>query len=261
MSALRSAIYEGKVEHRRVGPRPHAFRNRVFLTYLDLDEAGSLCDRRWFWSRKRPNLVWFRRADYLGPREVPLREAVLDRVEGELGRRPAGAVRMLTHLRTFGYVFNPVTFYYCFDAGENLDAVVAEITNTPWKERHAYVLPAAESVGDGERLRFRFSKDFHVSPFLPMELEYDWSFTAPGERLGVHMRVARDGQALFDADLALERRPLTGRSLARAALAQPGLSLRVVSAIYWQALRLKLKRVPFHEHPRLRAQGAAPPGR
>lgn len=250
MSSLRSALYEGKVEHRRVGPHPHAFRNRVFLTYLDLDEAEEICDRRWFWSRKRPNLVWFRRADYLGPREVPLREAVLDRVEGEFGRRPAGAVRMLTHLRTLGYAFNPVTFYYCFDAEENLDAVVAEITNTPWKERHAYVLDARSSEADASGWHaWRFAKDFHVSPFFDMDQDYRWRFQEPGESLGVHMTNFEEGEPVFTAGLALERRPLTAFRLASALVRHPFLTFFVPLAIYWQAARLRAKRTPFFTHP------------
>jgi len=257
-----SCLYVGRVTHARHAPVPHRFGYRHVLLGVELGELERLFDGIPLASVERPNLVSFRRRDYLGPIELPLDEAVRQRVEQRTGQRPQGPILLVTQPRLLGYVFNPVSFYFVHDAaGERVEAVVAEITNTPWNERHAYVLPAAESVGDDRRLRFRFSKDFHVSPFLPMELEYDWSFSAPGERLGVHMRVARDGQALFDADLALERRPLSGRALARAALAQPGLSLRVVGAIYWQALRLKLKRVPFHQHPRLRAQGAGHPNR
>lgn len=250
MSVRHSALYEGRVEHRRVGPRPHAFRNRVFLTYLDLDEADEICDRRWLWSRKRPNLVWFRRADYLGPREVPLREAVLDRVEAELGRRPDGAVRMLTHLRTLGYVFNPVTFYYCFDDGENLEAVVAEITNTPWKERHAYVLDARNSEAEaGSGHAWRFAKQFHVSPFFGMDQDYRWRFQEPGASLDVHMTNLEQGRPVFTAGLRLERRPLTALRLASALVRHPFLTFLVPLAIYWHAARLWAKRTPFFTHP------------
>jgi DUF1365 family protein len=255
-------LYVGRVSHVRHAPVPHRFTYRHVLLGFDPAALDRLFAGLPLASVERPNLVSFRRRDYLGPLELPLDEAVRQRVERRTGRRPEGPVLLVTQPRLLGYVFNPVSFYFVHDrAGERVETVVAEITNTPWNERHAYVLPASESVGDERRLRFRFSKDFHVSPFLPMELEYDWSFSAPRERLGVHMRVSREGSPLFDADLALERRPLTGRALARAALGQPGLSLRVISAIYWQALRLKLKRVPFHDHPRLRAQGAGHPSR
>jgi DUF1365 family protein len=259
---VNSCLYVGRVRHTRHAPVPHRFGYRHVLLGIDLAELDGLFEGRWLWSLERPNVFSFRRRDYLGPVALPLDEAVRRRVEAQTGRRPQGRILLLTQPRFLGYVFNPVSFYFVHDpGGEGIEAVVAEITNTPWNERHAYVLPADQStVADG-RQHFRFAKDFHVSPFLPMGLSYDWSFTLPGERLGVHMRCSRDGQAVFDADLALERKPLTGSALARILLVQPGLSLRVIAAIYWQALRLKLKHVPFHEHPRLRADGALPPTR
>jgi uncharacterized protein len=180
---------------------------------------------------------------------------VRDRVERETGRRPAGPVRLLTHLRTFGHCFNPVSFYYCYDAtGTRVETIVAEITNTPWGERHAYVLPTDPGQASGEPMRFRIGKVFHVSPFMPMDLDYDWRFTQPGARLAVHMCNRRAGETLFDATLALERREITGTSLARALVRHPVATLNVVTAIHWQALRLWLKRVPFHVHPSRRIE-------
>jgi uncharacterized protein len=243
-----SALYEGTVRHRRLTPRPHAFTYRVFLCYLDLDELPSLFDGRWFWSARRPAPVWFRRADYLGDPSVPLDTAVRDLVEERTGRRPTGPIRLLTHLRTLGYVQNPVSFYYCFAAdGETLETVVAEVTNTPWGERHAYVI-ARPVVGSVSRT-IRFPKAFHVSPFLPMELAYEWRFTLPGERLTVAMADLSDGERVFEAALDLERRPITGRSLASALLRFPWMTARVVAAIYWQAFRLWWRGTPFYPHP------------
>jgi DUF1365 family protein len=166
---------------------------------------------------------------------------------------------MLTQLRNYGHCFNPVTFYYCYDAtGARIETVVAEITNTPWGERHSYVLPAPPGLAPGDTLDFGFGKDFHVSPFMPMDLAYHWRFSAPGRRLAVHMENHRDGEAVFDATLALTRREITGTALAGVLLRFPFSTLRVLAAIYWQALRLKLKGVPFHDHPRLAT--AADPG-
>lgn len=253
----RSAIYEGAVVHRRVGPRAHEFRYRLFMMYLDLDELPRLFDRRWFWSSRRPNLVWFRRSDYPGPAEQPLREAVLDRVGSELGRRPGGAVRMLTHLRTFGFVFNPVTFYYCFDEREELEAVAAEITNTPWGERHTYVLDARRS-SDERAVRASFPKKFHVSPFFDMNQTYSWRFGVPGETLAVGMTNLEEGRPVLHVGLDCARREITAWNLASMLLRHPWLTLRVPLAIYWQAARLWLKRTPFFPHPAKRTDGARP---
>ena len=254
---MHSALYTGRLRHRRFAPRPHAFTYRVCLAWLDLAELDEVFRGRWLWSTRRPALAWLRRADYLGDPAVPLEQAVRERVERETGRRPAGPIRLLTHLRTFGHCFNPVSFYYCYDAaGEHVETILAEITNTPWNERHAYVLPASRSAGgSGRALRFRFGKSFHVSPFMPMELDYDWRFTPPGARLAVHMQNRRAGATLFDATLALERREITGANLAGALARHPFATLQVAGAIYWQALRLWLKRVPFHSHPAKRIAG------
>jgi DUF1365 family protein len=251
-----SALYEGRVRHSRRVPRPHAFSYRVYLMYLDLDELPRLFERRWLWSSERPNLCWFRRADYMAPADRPLREVVLDRVERELGRRPTGPVRVLTQLRTFGYVFNPVTFYYCHDEQGQLAAVAAEITNTPWGERHTYVLDArAAAQGDVTRT---FRKQFHVSPFFGMDLDYAWRFTQPAERLEIHMRNQASDQTVFEASLVCERRPLDGRTLALSLLRHPLLTLRVHAAIYLQAALLWAKRMPFHAHPRKTTQISSP---
>ncbi|HXQ21095.1 MAG TPA: DUF1365 domain-containing protein [Candidatus Acidoferrales bacterium] len=246
---MHSALYDGRVSHRRRGPTGNAFRYRMFMVWLDLAELPDVFQGRWLWSTSRPALARFRRADYLGPQDRPLDVAVRDLVAARTGRRPAGAIRMLTHLRYFGCCFNPVTFYYCFDSADHLETLVAEITNTPWGERFQYVLPVAEAAVERGQHVWRFGKRFHVSPFLPMEMDYEWRCTAPDQALGVHMRNSEDGRELFDVTLALRRRPLTPTNLATALLRFPLLTARIVAMIHWQALKLWLKGTPFYVHP------------
>jgi len=179
-------------------------------------------------------------------------------VEKETGRRPRGPIRLLTHLRYFGYVFNPVSFYYCFDANdERLETIVAEVNNTPWKERHCYVLGNDRDIGCGSVRRFKPAKEMHVSPFMPMDIDYDWRFRCPGNDLSVHMENYRENAKLFDATLVLKRQEITPKSLSRVLLAFPLMTLKVLTAIHWQALKLWLKGNPVHDHPAKAGSGPA----
>jgi uncharacterized protein len=247
---MHSCLYEGRIRHRRFEPKGHTFGYRVVYVYLDLDELDNVFDGRWFWSTTGPAPVRFRRRDYLGDSAVSLQAAVRERIERETGQAAAGPIRVLTHLRHFGFSFNPVSFYYCFDSTDQyVETIVAEITNTPWNERHAYVLPKKQSLSHSEDLRFRFGKVFHVSPFMPMDLQYDWVFGIPGRRLTVHMKNVAHDQTMFEASLTLARQPINGFTCARALIRYPLTPMKVISAIYWQALKLFLKRMPFYAHP------------
>ncbi|MBN8527199.1 MAG: DUF1365 domain-containing protein [Planctomycetes bacterium] len=245
---MNSAVYTGWVRHRRYRDKAQWFRHRVFMCCLDLAELPRLFAGRRWWRLEGPGIASFRRSDYLGDPSLPLDTAVRDLVQRRTGVRPSGPIRLLTHLRYLGACFNPVSFYYCYDAaGTQVETVVAEITNTPWLERHSYVLP----VQDG-RMRWSFAKDFHVSPFLGMDQRYQWAFSAPGEHLGVHMRNCEGGRAVFDASLSLQRRPWSDAVLAGVWYRYPAMSIFALVAIYWHALVLWWRGATFHPHPATR---------
>ncbi|MEI7593150.1 MAG: DUF1365 family protein [Actinomycetes bacterium] len=244
-----SALYEGSIWHRRLSPKPHSFKSSIVMTLLDLDEIDEVFDDMPLWSHRNAAPVHFRRSDYLDGGDGSLIDALGDVVERELGRRPAGPIRMLTHVRTWGWVFNPITIYWCFDAAGQPDVVVLEVTNTPWKERHWYVIEA--DSGDGT-IR-EFPKSLHVSPFMDMDLTYRFSFTAPvaepGSSLAVRLELVRDDSTVFEAELALNRVALTRRSALTALLRHPLQTFRVSATIHLQAVRLWSKRVPYIKHP------------
>ncbi len=255
---MNSAIYTGTVRHRRFAVRPHAFRYGLFMVYLDLDELDQVFRGSWLWTTRGWGLAQFRRRDHVGDPQTPLKDTIRQLVQAQLGFTPSGAVGLLTHLRYFGYCFNPLSIYYCFGAAEGdepppLEAIVAEVTNTPWGERIAYCLDVRHQ---GRRQHSRFQKQMHVSPFMPMDQQYQWRSTAPGERLAVHLSLwqsPEDGAAdlkTFDATLSLRREPITpGRLRALLFWRFPLMTLQVIATIHWEAMRLWWRGVPLHNHP------------
>ena len=245
-----SAVYEGRIRHRRFEPVQHSFSYRFFLTYLDLAELPGALDPFPLYSARRPAPARFRRGDYMGDPGRPLDACARDVVEAETGSRPAGPVRLLTGLRYLGHSFNPVSFYYCFDAaGERVEAVVADVENIPWGERHAYVLARGES--QGKVLADELDKTLHVSPLMGMDQTYAFRATEPGARLSVHIE-SRPNQGegrSFDATLSLRRRELSRGLMAGLLARYPAMSLQVVAKIYAQSLRLKLKGARYFPHP------------
>jgi DUF1365 family protein len=245
------ALYEGWVWHRRKSPVVHTFRYPLYLSYLNLADveqeqhgaSRSRLVRRW--------LRGYHRADHFGDSALPVSECVRALVQQELGFVIEGEVCLLTHLRHVGYVMNPVSFFYCWNAsGEKVDAIVAEVHNTPWGETHCYTLDIRNQQ---ETSLHTFEKAFHVSPFMGMGQEYHWRFTCPAEQLVVHMESYEDGERIFDATLSLKKRSLKTSSLCFLSLRYALMTYRVIGLIYWQAFHLWRKGCPYHPHPRKQA--------
>lgn len=247
---MKSAIYSGKVFHRRLHPKAHEFAYSDTLFYLDLEELQSSklaviqeCSKR------------FLRSDHYGESSEPLIDSVRGFLFQNLGFTPAGSIQILTHIRQMGYVMNPVSFYFCWSEDDSqLEAVVAEVHNTPWGETHCYAL----KFEPGEINEFRFAKDFHVSPFMRMNQEYVWRFSQPSSEITVEMENWEEGKLMFQAKLQLTRRPLTEGSLKEVIWKKPFLTISVITQIYYQALKLWLKGCPYIPHPsKLKSSGSA----
>ena len=254
---MSSALAVGTVFHRRQWPMEHAFAYRTGWLLLDTREGSSLLDRGWWCAFSRPGLMRYHRADFLaglgGDLTGQLDSAVRDRVEQATGTRPRGAIQILTNLRMAGHCFNPVSFYFCHDHQGAVQVIVAEITNTPWGDRFAYILGPADNHGSTTDQHYSFDKAFHVSPFQPMQQRYSWRFRFAQNRVVIHManhqKIDGAERQVFEASLAVSLIPATPGRLFRHVLAWPFMTFRILFAIYFQALSLWWKRAPFSTHP------------
>ncbi len=243
---MHSAIYQGFLRHRRFQPNAHRFTYEVFMMYLDLDELDQVLSLSPLWSRGRLRPARFRREDFYGDPSVDLKQAVLDRIRDETGERFDGSVRLLANLRYFGYLINPIACYYCFDTADCLRYILVEVTNTPWNERQSYLL---ECDPEKRTQRIRFDKKMHVSPFNPKDMSYHWRSNNPARVLSLNLETQQGAESHMDATLALKRREISAASLAAILWRHPWMTAKVAAAIYWEALRLWIKRNPFYDHP------------
>ena len=244
---MKSALYIGRVRHRRFEPKKHDFTYDMAYFFLDLAETDRLFRIPFLFTTRGPAVLAFRPKDYFGGAES-LDAAVRKLVLARLGKKPSGPIRVLTQLSYFGLCFNPVSIYYCYDdRDERVQFIVADVTNTPWNERHAYAVECAE----GQPLDFSMPKTFHVSPFMPMEIDYRWRLSTPTEMLAVHMEnfAPSTGRLLFDATMTMKRKKLGALSIAVTLASFPLLTMKAVVAIYFEALKLKVKGLRFFPHP------------
>ena len=248
---MKSCIYTGKVSHQRLAPHQHGFSYTLFMMYLDLEELPAVFEPFLLWSAKRPALAWFRRKDHMGDVRKPLIQSVRELIKLETGKQHSGPIRLLTHLRYFGYCMNPVSFYYCWDEHDSqLEYIVAEVHNTPWGETHCYVLDCQVAGKDKDTFQFSFDKQFHVSPFMDLRQRYEWCLSVPGDRLMVSMDSYEADKRMFNASMQLDYKPVDNVSMRRVLFTFPLMTFKIIAAIYWQALKLWLRKTPFYTHPK-----------
>lgn len=255
---MHSCLYEGRVHHVRSKPIEHSFGYRIAMAYLDLEEIAQLANSQRVLSASRYSPVSFLPGDHQASFEASdeeftshtLAASVRNFVEENSGKRPSGPIRLLTQLRYFGHFFSPLNLFFCFaPEGNEIEYVVAEVSNTPWNERHLYLLHPSNRLDDQRDLRFRHPKAFHVSPFMGMDATYDWQLSLPSESLSVGISSSREGDRFFHASMSLQRKVLSRSAVRRLWLRYPLMNLRVMAAIYWQALILWKKKCPFFPHP------------
>jgi DUF1365 family protein len=245
---MKSCLYRGEIEHRRFTPVSNSFSYSVLYYFLDLDEVESIFRFPFLMSYNSPGILSFWRKDYLGSKNQSLKESVSLYVTEVMGKKCMGPIRLMTNISYFGYCMNPVSFYYCYDAdGKDVEFIVSEITNTPWGEKHRQVF---EMKGSDIKVH-RFPKAFHVSPFMPMTIDYTWVFNTPNDELKILMqnRNANQTQIIFDSTLTLKQVPLTLTNVILSFLSFPLVTFKTIFAIHYQALKLYIKKSPVYDHP------------
>lgn len=252
------ALYIGEVRHRRFKPKAHRFTYPLFMAFLDVDRIPELCRVSPFLSYGRWNWAAFHEEDQFGDPSLPLRERLRRDAEAKGHQLPEGPIFLLTHLRYLGICFNPVSYFYCYDQAGELALIMAQVSNTPWRERHTYWMPVAQGQQGPGGVSFDIPKAFHVSPFMPMECRYRWAFTRPGGALKVHIAESDCLGLFFDATLDLKEQPWSASILRTTLIRFPWMTLKVLVAIHWEAFWLWIKRTPVYTHP-ARTQPSPPP--
>lgn len=255
---MESCLYQGRVSHTRYDDISHRFEYGLFMALLDLDEVPELAACG-IVAKSLFGLATFRESDHAESKGMSLQDEIRDLVKQQTGITPKGPIQLLTQLRFFGYYFSPLNLYYCRNEQSGaVEFIVAEVSNTPWREQHRYVLWDGNRQPNSSANEFAHQKDFHVSPFMDMQSEYRWRLTDPAESLAVTIQTTRTGKPFFTAAMSLERRPLTRGQLARMCLRYPIMTAQITSAIYWQALNLWWKKCPFYSHPKTQPSLSTP---
>lgn len=244
---MKSCIYKGRVRHQRYLPRAHAFTYSLFMMYVDLDELPTLFNKYLLWAVNKSNLASFHTKDHHGDGSN-LAHSIRSLVLEKTGQSVEGPIRLLTHFRYFGYVFNPLSMYFCFNStGKQVTHVVAEVSNTPWKEQHCYVISNKES---GQIISTSHKKEFHVSPFMNMDMQYHWSIHIPDDHMNISIENWSQDSKVFDASIFLKKVEINSTSLRNVLYNFPLMTLKVSALIHFEALKLWIKGIRYVPHPK-----------
>jgi DUF1365 family protein len=243
-----SFFYLGKVFHHRLSPVDHKFYYNFFWSAVDLDEIDEVCRLNIFWSNDKKNISYFRRKDHLGDKNRPLKECVYDLIEQKFYIRPNHSVQLITHFAVMGYRLNPVSFYVLKNDKNQIDFMIAEINNTPWGEQYCYCIDGRNQANN--QIKASFEKQFHISPFFSMNIQYQWRFSFVDDQLSIEMENWENQKKVFQVTLNAKQEEMNKQTMTKVLLKYPLITAQVAWGIYWQALRLWLKKAPFYEHPK-----------
>ena len=241
VTQFRSGLYVGETFHQRFRPKQHKFRYRIMMFLLDLDEIKTLSREITLFSSTKFNWIRFKRSDFLKNRGTCLKTEALDTMSKLADKALTGKVYLLSPLRILGIYFSPVNFYYLQNEAGQFTHMLAEVSNTPWNERHCYLVDL-ENQQDT-------AKCFHVSPFNPVDMQYRWHIKAPGETLNLKLDCHQEHKD-FSAAIALKRTEISNFSMLKSLLQFPHMTLKTLWGIYWEALKLFVKKVPIYDHPK-----------
>ena len=241
------AVYQGTIAHTRFSSKSHKFTYKTNMLYLDLDELQGAFVGKFFWGYNKRNLASFYRSDFYGDKRKTIKKSIQSLLLNKINLHHKGKVFLLTTIRYFGFAFNPVSFYYCFDESLNIQAIVSHITNTPWNEKHVYVHDCRNKPSMSKK--FEFDKDFHVSPFMPMNINYSWVFSPPKDFLYVSMDSYNNDKLIFNATLKMTKRAWGNFTLNKILFLSLPMSIKSTVLIYFNALILFIKRAKFFPHP------------
>ncbi|WP_198521106.1 DUF1365 domain-containing protein [Pseudoalteromonas spongiae] len=240
---MNSGIYCGQVRHRRFSPKQHAFSYSMYMLALDLDELDLVATTSHLFSLKKFAPISFFQDDYIKGEPGNLKQRIASKVTQLGGNWDGTKVTFMGQCRNFGIYFSPANFFFCYDQDNVCTTMLVEVSNTPWLERHYYVVDISKQQ--------RMDKTFHVSPFMDLDMQYVWRVKAPQEKVLIHIENHKS-EKVFDATVALSRCEFSRRNMLKTWLSTPAMTLKVVVGIYWQALKLFAKRIPFIAHPNAR---------